>query len=162
MMGKRSIVGNYVVRKHGVYDFQTAYSAVSTWLNKHGYDFYEKKHTEKDSATGKYMELIWVAGREVSDYVKFHIKVEIWMRNAKPAENGKMHGRVEFIFNSDMETNVDIRGVKKFSPDDEGTFTHFIKDLYEKYIVKAKMEKMEEKLFNETMDFAESVRVVLI
>ncbi len=152
------VVSNHVLRKHGIFDFGTAYGAVQAWLNQQGYDFFEKKRAEKDTATGRYMELIWLAEKYVSDYVKYDMKIEVWMRDAKPVEGGKMQGRIEFIFTSKMHKNVDIRGVKKFSNEDKGTFMHFIKEVYEKYIARLTLEKLEKKLFNETMDFVNKIR----
>lgn len=154
-------VMSHVLRKHGIYNFGAAHNAVKTWLRKHKYDFYEKKHYEKEPKS-KYMELIWVAERYVNDYVKFNIKVEIWMRNAKPVEGGKMQGRVEFIFNSDMEKNVDIKGVKKFSTAEKGNFMDFIREFYEKYIIKSRLEDLETKLFEETKDLIENIRLALV
>src|SRR3989338_5705430 len=75
------LISNYVLFKNGIFDFDGLFASIPEWFEKYGYVAFEKKHSEKSTSTGKYMESIWKASREVTDYVVFRITIEIWLRD---------------------------------------------------------------------------------
>ncbi len=161
---KISIVENYMLKKHGVFNFDKAFSAILPWLNKHKYDSIEKARMEKSGSTGKGLESEWVSERKVTDYVKFHLTVKIWLRDMtevameKDGKKIKAHkGRVEFIFDSVMEKNYKGRfGDQKF--DSEKEFSMFLKEIYDKYVAKSKLSSFEDKLYEETFDLINLIK----
>jgi hypothetical protein len=163
-----SVVEQYLVKKHGLFQFEPAFKAISSWFKAHSYEFIEKGHSEKVGSTGRTVESNWVAERKITDYVKFNVKVDVWLRDMtdvameKDGKKIKMNrGRIEFIFNADMEKNyADKYGESKFD-EHKGTFSNFLKEIYEKYIIKSKLSGFEDKLYNEVVDLADSINAGL-
>ncbi|MBI4448142.1 hypothetical protein HY643_04120 [Candidatus Woesearchaeota archaeon] len=139
------------IKKDGLFDYQELKNILRNWLLKFNYDFLEKKHDEKIMPTGKELVSEWGIMRKVSDYVKFNIEIEIRIRGMTTVMvegKGKMNkGWLEILFNANIEKNY----MKKFS-EEKGTFSHFTKEIYEKYIIKAQLKNYEDKLLYEVTE----------
>ncbi|MBU2589564.1 MAG: hypothetical protein KKA65_03115 [Nanoarchaeota archaeon] len=155
------VVGNFVVKKSGILDFDKLFKAIPKWMKDYNYDPMEKSHSEKKTPTGIYIESSWKGSRKVTEYVKFIITVDVLLRDltdvAVQDDKGKQvkrqKGRVELVFNAKMEKNY-----KKNINEDKGSLGNFFKMIYEKYVAKSELEKYEDKLYDETTDFIETLK----
>jgi hypothetical protein len=66
-----------VIKYKGVIDIDNIYKNIKSWFNSNNYDFFEKENTEKNKPQGNTLILKMVGEREVDDYVKFIVEVDI-------------------------------------------------------------------------------------
>ncbi len=149
------LISNYVINHNGILDFDGFFAAIPEWLEKHNYSAIEKKHSEKTTATGKYMESNWLGEREVTDYIIFRITLEIWLRDLVDVAveiDGqavkKQKARLQLVFSCEFEKNYQ----HQFS-NDEGTLSHFFMKMYDRYVIPDKLDAFESKVIVETVDF---------
>lgn len=157
------LISNYVISHNGIFDFDGLFPAISEWYDNMNYAHFERKHSEKMTSTGKYIEANWVGEREVTDYVVFKINLEIWLRDlveiavevdGQPVKRQK--GRIELVFSCEFEKNY-----KDQFDDREGTFSHFLMKMYERYIIADQLDVFESKLIVETVDFINTLKKFL-
>lgn len=164
-MGKETknpltVIGNATIKKSGIMDFTGVQKAISEWFSRYAYEAINKSHTEKKTPTGTYMESSWKAKRKVTYYVYYEITVDIWLRDmtdvAVEEHGGKIKrqkGRLEIVINSKMQKDW----LKKFS-DTKGEFKYFLKLIFERFIIRKTLEKLEDQLFYETNDLMAEIR----
>lgn len=163
---KKPIVGIYgphLFKKHGIVDFNGLISAIPQWYRTQGYDFLEKGRSEKSTSTGKYIESNWVGVKEVSSYVKYYIKINIWVRDLTDVaveKNGKtlklQRGRIELDIKSEMEKNYEKDGRRTFNT--KKKFHDILRVFYEKYIMKSQLSAFEDKILFEYQDFIKELQ----
>lgn len=158
-----TVLGPNLFKKHGIVDFNGLFSFIPHWLRTQGYGALEKGRSEKITSTGKAIESNWIAEKEVSDYVKYRVKINLFVRDLTDVaveRHGKtvklQKGRVEIDFKSEMEKNIMINGRQRFNPDKD--FHNFLKTIYEKYIIKPQLQALEDKLLAESQDFIKTMQ----
>lgn len=151
---KIGVMEGQIIKHKGLFDFDGFLKGIEEWFSLHKYDFFQKAHSQKKTSGGGYLEATWVGSREVTEYVKYTISIDIWLRDLNTVaieENGETKkinkGNLEVTFNSAMEKDYQDYFSSK------GKFGKFIKEVYEKYIAKSKLQNFEDKLFFETKDF---------
>lgn len=160
------VIGGQIIKHKGLFDFNGILKGIPGWLTQHGYDIIQKGHSQKQTGSGGYLEANWEATREVTEYVMFKIKVDIWLRDLNDVaveRNGKTvkmnKGNIEITFNSEMSKDYNHIFANK---DGEATSFHkFIKEVYEKHVIKSKLSAMEDKLLIETQDLMEHAKTFL-
>ncbi|MEA3378139.1 MAG: hypothetical protein U9Q69_00715 [Nanoarchaeota archaeon] len=157
------IIEDQIIKHNGLFDFDAILKAIPVWYSKHNYNAMQKAHSQKKKGAGGYLEATWVGEREVTDYVKFVIKVDIWLRDyidvaiEEKGETRKMNkGNLEITFNSVIEK--DYQGI--FISKREVEYK-FIREMYEKYVIKKKLQNFETKLLNETQDLIRHIQKFL-
>ncbi len=156
-----TVMGNHVVKKSGILDFDGLFKAIPQWMNQYNFKPMEKSHTEKETSTGIYIESSWKGSRKVTEYVKYEVSVDILLRDLTDVmvqdDEGKQvkrqKGRIELVFNAKMKKNYD----KKLS-EEKGSFSNFIKTFYEKYVARNTLDKYEDKLKEQMEDFIETLK----
>lgn len=141
------------VKNVGLFDFKELYRFLYMWLVDEGYLMIEKGYTEKVTQTGKEVEIEWNAFKKISDYFRFYLKVKwliLGMTTVEVEEDGKKikmnKGSVEMVLTATLEKDYEHRW--------EGTsFLKFLRGLYDKYIVRGRIDAYEEKIFTEGDEF---------
>jgi hypothetical protein len=162
---KREIkeIEGLIIKHKGIFDFNGIINEIGSWFNKHKYDWYQKGHSQKPTPDGGYFEGEWVAEKEVTEYVKFKISVLIWLRGLqdiaieKDGKTIKMNkGNIEITFNASMVK--DYAGTFRNKKGEETEFLKFVRELYEKYVIKSKLSDFEDKVEDEGKDLIEHIR----
>ena len=160
------VLGPTVLKKHGIVDFNGLISAIPSWLRSQGYDCIEKGRSEKSTSTGKYIESNWIAVKEVTGYVKYIVKINIFVRDLTDVaveKKGKtvklQRGRVELDFKSEFEKNYARDGRRWFNT--EKRFQELLRIFYERYAVKQQIKTLDDKLLFESNDFIKYVQQFL-
>lgn len=153
-MVERDILIGTKVKHTGYYDFKETYRILFEWLLDKGYDMNEKSYKEVLQAGGaKEIEVEWEAVRKVSDYFRFYIwvkfhpmgmtTVEVDVDGVKQKMNkGQMDIEVKCVLLKDYE--------ERWST---GPFLKFLRTFYDKYLIRERVEKYEEKLILEMDEF---------
>ena len=160
-MAEKDNVAKRKVRHVGIFDFKEAYRFAYDWLIHEEYDLMEKNYTEKLVQRGKEIEIVWEARRKISDYFRFVIKASwriLGMTDVEVEEEGKkvkmQQGDLTINFTGILEKDYESRW--------EGSaFFKFLRGLYDKYIIRGRIEAYEQKLFFEVDEMIAQMRAYL-
>ena len=149
------------VKRSGVFDFKELYQFVYRWLVEEGYDTDEKKYVEEATGDTKKVEIKWESYKKITDYFKIEMKFEwriVGLKSVEVEQNGKK------VKMNDGTFEVKISGT--LIRDYQGTWDKtpmmkFIRGVYDKYIVRATVEKYEGKVFGDVEDIAEQIKAFL-
>ena len=128
----------------GVYDLDELLRAITEWFSQWVYDVAPEEHSEKVGGDGKELKIIIKAFRKVTEYVKFVVDVEIVILREvdvvvdyKGKNLKQQKGEVQVRVKTMMQKNW----MKTFSDKQE-----FLRQTYEKYIMKKTLSNYEDKL----------------
>jgi len=137
------------VKYVGIWSFKDVYRFVYDWFIDNDYDLTEKNYSEKVKPDGKEIEIKWEAMRKISDYFKFTIKadwrilgmteVEVQKEGAKVKMN---KGTIEIKFTAVLLKDYEQRW-------ENTAFLKFLRGVYDRYIIRGRIEQYEMKLFGE-------------
>ena len=131
------------VRYVGLTDFDALYAAVIDWCKSYGYIWQETTYKHKiPSPKGAEQEWVWELEKEVTDYIKYSIKMEahVWDLNEIIVEKGGKKkslssGRFEVIIHGTLITNWQNKWKKN-------KFTEKLGEIYESVIMKKDIESL--------------------
>jgi hypothetical protein len=150
------------VKFDGLFDFKALYNFVHKWLSTYGYSVIEEKsYTEKIKPEGKEIEVIWQARKWISDYFRFLMKitfrvfgmvsVEAQQGNVKIKLNkGYIHIEIASFIEKDYESRWESSPVLKF-----------MRGIYDRYIIKSRVESYEEKIMEEVDELSAQAKSYL-
>jgi len=157
-MTELDTVSSGKVKFKGIFDFKELYRFLYTYLVDNGYFVVEKEYTEKNNQNGKEVVVKWDARRKISDYFRFYIKVNwriIGMKDADVEKNGekltlnKGDNEVEIV--SIIEKDYENKW-------DKNEFAKFLRGVYDRYIIRGRIDDYEGKIFTEANEFAAQVK----
>jgi len=142
------------VRHVGIFDFKETYRVLYEWLIDEGYDINEKVYKEVIGAgNSKEIEVEWDATRKVSDYFRFQIKVNIHIFGMTSVEV-EIDGVKQKMNKGDFNLEATCTLQKDY--EDRWTMNpvyKFLRGLYDRYIIPARIEQYEGKLIGENDEF---------
>ena len=146
----------------GFFDFKALYNFVSKWLSTYGYGVIEEKsYTEKIKPEGKELEVIWNARKSVSDYFRFLLKITFRAFGMSSVEVQKgdvkiklNKGSVEISISGLLEKDYESRW--ETSP-----FNKFMRGVYDRYIIKSRIESYEGKIMEEVDELCAQLKSYL-
>ena len=160
-MSEKDNVFKGKVKQTGIFDFKEFYRFCYTWLVDEGYLVSEKTYSEKITPGGKEVEIEWNATRKISDYFRFVMKVNwriLGMTDVEAEENGKKlkmnKGQVEISIAATLEKDYEHRW-------EGNAFKKFLRGMYDKYIIRGRIDQYEGKIFMEADEFLAQVKSFL-
>lgn len=155
-MSFRDYVGKKIkVGYDGVFDFNEFYKVLVKWSDHYRYDWIESESKVKPKEDGKEIYIKWNLERKVSDYVKFHIDIDIWGSKIKEGIiKGKKKrinkGQVTVRFSSWIERDYENNWGKPF--------LSFIRDIYDKLVQRDRYKECEDSVYEEVHRIVEEVK----
>lgn len=160
-MSEKDKIFSEKVKHTGLLDFKEMYGFCYTWLTDNNYFVTERVYSEKVQPNGKEVDIEWFAFKKVSDYFRFIVtakwklmglvQVEV-EKNGKKIKTDKAY--FEMIVNGILEKDYE----NKWS---ENAFYSFLRGIYEKYIVKGRVEQYEDKLAEECEEYIAQIKAFL-
>ncbi len=126
------------IKRSGSCNFEKLYKELKGVFDDFGYDFLEKEHTTKDLASGRELIIVWVAEREVNDYIKYEMKVRFFVENMIKTED-KYKGLFEIKIWANLE--LDYNNKWQGNP-----ITEFLFKVYNSYLIKEEIFTHQKKL----------------
>ncbi|MFA5259201.1 MAG: hypothetical protein WC979_07295 [Candidatus Pacearchaeota archaeon] len=160
-MSEKDQVFKGKIKQTGIFSFKDFYSFTYDWLKDDGYDVVEKAYSETVSGDSKKVEIKWEATREISDYFKFQIKMDWLILGMKTIEVQKENKKIK------METAaVEIKFTAVLIKDYEDRwenhpFWKFMRGIYEKYIIKVRVDDYQIKLLSELEELINQCKAFL-
>ena len=161
MSEKEFVARNLKIKQRSTFDMAELYKVMYRWFSRHNYDFQEKEYLEKQSGDSKQLEIGWYGARKISDYIKLHINVKFLVIGLKNTEV-----QVGNVKRKTNEGDVEMRFDAIVERDYEGKFegnptTKFLREFYDKYVIKSRLEGYEEQLHEEVYELMGEVKSFL-
>jgi len=146
----------------GVFSFKDFYQFCYDWLTEEtGLKITEDKYGEKISGNAKNIEVKWTGKREVTDYFRFDAKIKFLIKglvDVEATQNGVKvktnQGYVEL-----KAEGLLVRDYKgKF---EKSAFGKFLRSIYEKWVIPARIEEYEDKITDDLQEFMEEAKAYL-
>ena len=160
-MAEKDTIFEGKVKQTDIFDFKEMYNFLYKWLVDEGYKVDEKVYSEKVTAGGKEIDIEWEAKKKVSDYFRFVIKPKwkiLGMTSVDVERDGKKigmnKGQVEIKVGAILEKDYESRW-------ENSAFLKFLRGVYDKYIIRARVEGYEKKIFGEADEFLAQMKSFL-
>ncbi len=148
-MSELSPVYDGKINHGGIFDFKELYKFMFDWFKDYQYLLHEKKYSEKVKADGKELEIEWLCFRKISDYFRFRIRMVarfLRMVSVEVQQEGVTIKRdksdMEIKFYTWLERDYENRW-------EQNPVTKFLRGLYDKYIIRSRIDFYEDKLKDE-------------
>ena len=161
-MSEKDKVFGGKIKQDGLFDFKELYRFCHIYLEDAGYHKVEKEYSEKLVGAAKDIDIKWEASKEISDYFRFIINfnfkiigmvdVEVQKDNEKKKMNkGSVEIKIEGVLEKDYEHRWE-----------NNPFYKFLRTVYDRYIVKSRIESYETKLFEEIDEMIAQIKSFLV
>ncbi len=156
-----SIFSDATIKWAGVIDLGLFYKKIQIWLETKKYKTKEIKYVEKIKPNGKQIEITWESKREegkfIGDkpYFRFDLRTTFFLVGVSDSEIEK-DGRKLKLSKIDAEVKVST----DFTKDAESVFKEhpFMKKIYEKYVIKHKIEEAKIDCYKDASDYMEELK----
>lgn len=145
----------------GLFDFKSFYSYGHSWLSEENYDVVEDKYNEKVSGNSREITIEWAASKKLSDYFKHEIKIKFEIKELVEVEveidkkKKKMNkGKISVEFKGNLIRDPESKW-------DSTPFYRFIRDVYNKYVVPARVDSSAGKLTSDVIKLKEEMKAFL-
>ena len=161
-MAEKDTIYSSKIRYNGIFSFSDFYNFCYSWLTEEiGFILMETKYSEKLSGDSKSMDIIWDCGKEMTDYFKFEARIDFRITNLTKAEINQ--GGIKIQTNRGA-VEMKVKGV--LSRDYKGkfetsAFRKFLRSIYEKWVIPARVEEYEAKLAGECDEFLGQTKAYL-
>lgn len=161
-MTESEIIFSSKIKQSGIFNFREFYSFCYSWLTEEmGLDVAENKYVEKLKGDSKDIGITWTGTKKITDYFQYKVKVTLsasTLTNVEINEGGKK-----------IKTNkggAEINVIGTLIRDYQGkfelsAFQKFLRSIYEKWVIPARIEQFEGKLFEECDEFLNQVKAYL-
>ncbi len=154
------IVGK--IKQKAIFHFKDFYGFTYDWLVGEGYKVTEKVYSEEITGDSKKVEIEWEAKKKISDYFRFVIQVK-WMilglKSVEVQREGKKlkmnSGQVELKINGVLVKDYEHRW-------EDRPIWKFLRGVYDRYIVRSRIENYEDKLKDEVEEFIAQSKAFLV
>ena len=160
-MAEKDTIFKGKIKHSGIFNYSDLYLFCYTWLIDEDYLVTEKSYSEKVSPGGKVVEIRWEARKKISDYFRFIIKTNwriIGMTDVEVQKEGKKikmnKGTLEITFSAILEKDYEHRWENR-------PFIKFLRGVYDRYIIRGRIDQHEEKIFKEVDEFIAQVKAFL-
>ena len=148
VVGNKQFYGSALKKKQALFNSEELYTKWKAWFDKHHYFLNEKKQSSKALPDGKEIKIEWQAERKVDEYVKFHVLIDCWILRCTDVIV-EAEGKKQKMQKADFE----IRFKGFFEKDYRGKWKNeTLRRIYDRFIIKSRLEKMEGKIWYETND----------
>lgn len=143
------------LKAHHIFDLDNLLKGIPDWLEKFGYVVYLKTDKQKTTDSGFLLERTWKAEKPVTDYVKYEIEVNLLLRDGQKVSVDKAGKQVEkWVGRLELDTEAKmVKDYKEFFKSKQGSFTHFLREIYEKFIRNEDLKRYNDQLLFSIMDF---------
>ena len=161
-MAEKDTIFSSKIKYNGIFSFQDFYKFCHDWLKEEtGLDIAENKYSEKLSGDSKNIDVEWTGTKKVTDYFKFEVKVTMKIIGLTRVEIKQDNKKINTNKGS---AEVSIKGI--MVKDYEGkfetsAFNKFLRGIYEKWIIKSRIEQFEAKLFGDCDEFLNQAKAYL-
>ncbi len=160
-MAERDRIYRGKLKQKGIFIFKDFYEFLFDYLMDENYDVFEDKYTERVDGDTKQIEIKWTAIKEVTDYFRYEITFYWIVQNLKKVKvkrEGKEvtmdSGSIEIKFDAILQKDYENRW-------ENNAFLKFLRGIYDRYIIRSRVDDNEFKLFQEASEFTAQAKSFL-
>jgi len=155
------IASGIKVKQKSVFNLDELYSVLWHWFEIHGYDFQEHEYRETKVPDGSNLEIRWYAEKKVDDYIKYVIEVTFFALGYQKVEIEKEGGVKEKTGKGEIEIQMSAYIEKDYEDRWKGPVLLFFREVYDKYIIRKRIEALEGELYDELYRFIDETKAFL-
>ncbi len=161
-MVEKDIVIKEKVKYSGYGDLKTIYGYAHDWLKGEQFTVVEENYTEKVKSAGKDIDILWRASKKITDYFKIDLDIKwkiLLMEEVEVEVDGKKKKMNKF-----GEIAIETKGllIKDYTNQwNKSAATKFFKELYNKYVIPARTEKMKTQVEEIVQTFKEEMKAIM-
>jgi hypothetical protein len=144
----------YQIRERSVFNLDKLYKELYGWLSANEYDFDEVLHQQKKLEGGDELIISWEAEREVTDFIKYKIKVDFMLMEINPVSENLVSGFAKITFTANLVLDYKEKWSSSKPKD-------FLFSLYTNVFFKETISKHKKKLTQEISDFHSAAKDIL-
>ena len=161
-MAEKEQIFSSKMRSVGFFDFPGFYKFCYVWLNEEkGFDLAETVYKEKIKGDAKELEIEWRGSSKITDYFKFEVKIEFRILGLTDVELVRDGQKIK---TNKGDAEVKMKGVLVRDYDgkfEKNSTQKFLRSIYEKWIIPARIEEYEEKLIMTCDEFLSQAKAFL-
>ena len=161
-MVEKETIFSSKIKYSGIFSFKEFYQFAYDWLTEEtGLDITENKYSEKIDGATKNIEVEWSGDRVLTDYFRFDGKIKMKGEGIKEVELNQ--GGIKVKTNQGS-IEIEIKGtlVRDYDGKFETTaFKKFLRSIYEKWVIPARIEEYESKVSGYCDDFLNQAKAYL-
>ena len=146
MSERRLVVDHMRIKYEGLFDLFELYKLMDSWFREKAFDKRELRNQEHVRPDGKYVELVLMPWKKISDYARHVIRVELRVFKLKEVvierdgRKTKMNqARIDIIIDGYLDMDYEDRWEQK-------PFYFFMRTLFDKFIYRTYSTQFEELL----------------
>ncbi len=161
-MAEKDVIIKEKLKYTGYGDFKDIYNYAHDWLRGELYSVTEDNYGEKVKGNSKELDIAWKASKKLTDYFKVEIDVKwkvLGMEDVEVEIDGKKKKTNKFA-----EIKIELKGtlIKDHTNQwNKSATIKFFKEIYNKYVIPARTDQMEDKIKDEVIDFKEEMKAFL-
>ena len=145
----------------GIFDFSALYSFMHDWFKDELYGVIEERYAEKVTEKGRTVNFEWKATKLVTDYFKFELAIKMEIKDLIDVEV-EIDGKKKKMNKGGVDMEVKATILK--DPESKWDTTpvlRFLREVYNKYIIRARIDALEEKIKSDAVTFKDEVKAFL-
>ena len=149
------------IKQKGIFSFKDLYEFLYDYLMTESYDVFEDKYVENIEGDIKNVEIKWTASKEISDYFRFEISLYWTISGLRKVKVKKEGGEIT-MDSGTIYIKLDATLVKDYENKWETKpFLKFLRGIYDRYIIKTRIDDNELKLFQEINELSAQTKSFL-
>ena len=160
-MRKDFFFENFKLKADTIFNIGELYKKLFKWFEVYGYSFWEREYKDIDEPGGKHVEIFWYAEKKIDEYVSYVIEINYLILGMSPIEIDQGGVKVKSHKSS---TEFRISAYLLFDSDGKWSKTDFhktIRNIYDKYVARERLDKLGEGLLSDTYDIIEEIKAFM-
>ena len=160
-MAQKDFVASAIkVKQRGIFDLDELYLLLYKWFELYGYDFQEEEYRDIEKEGKKNLEIRWYAEKKIDDYIKFVMKISMMIVGLEEVELEE-EGIKRKSKKGTIEIRFDAYLLKDYEDRWQGSAIKFLREVYDKFIIKGRIESLEEELHDNLYKFIDELKAFL-
>ena len=160
-MAERDLILKEKLEHSGIFDFPEFYSFAHSLFKEQGYGVNEDKYSEKVSGNKREINIEWKVTKDVSDYFKEEYKIKMKIAELTEVEV-EVDSEKKKMNKGKMSIEISGALVKdKDSKWSTSSLNRFMRDVYNKYVIPARVEERKLKVAEVSRSFLEELKKFL-
>ncbi len=160
MSQKDFVASNIKVKQRSVFNLDELYLLLYKWFELYGYDFQEKEYRDIEKEGKKNLEIQWYTEKKIDDYMKYVINVSFMVLGLEKVEIEE-EGVKRKTSKGEVEVRFDAFILKDYDNRWEGGAMKFLREVYDKFIIKGRIESLEGELHTELYKLIDEIKAFL-
>src|SRR3990167_4354376 len=161
MVQREIVASGLKIKQKSIFDLDELYKGLFRWFELYGYVLQELEYRDSVEGDSKHLEIKWKAEKEIDDYVMYVIRLNFLILGLQKVEVEENGAKVK-KYTGDLEMNFYAFLAKDYKNkwSDSG-YSKVFRELYDKYIIKNRMEGIYKELYEELYKVMDEVKAFL-